>query len=458
MKKFYKVLTTATLLAMAAMPMAASAHPASNTSVGKSWEAKEMKHENEQHENKKHENEQHEKEKHENEQHEKEKHDNYNEKREKEDKHDCDYPSYEEQSMLSTLGQITKITNDASGKNITVTGHRESAKGQDEITLAITKDTKIVNSKGKQVNLKDIMDGHQVVKAVYNANLTKSVPARGVASKIIVQDQNQQFTGIQGKVTDVKNGKFVVTGKNLYTAANETIVVHVTGKTQIVDRNGKKISQSDVKPGMEIKAFYGPQITRSLPAQSNASYIIVNTEDRPPVEQSFGTEGVITGTNGSQITVVGKGLDGRGQQQVVLNINKDTRIEDRNGNVLSKDVLKENVLVEATYGPAMTFSIPPMTNATKIVVKDTLVKAEGTVKKMDTDKKSSLIYLDVNSDNEVSNDVILNVTDQTKIVSQSGDSVQLTPGTKVVAYHSMIMTRSLPPISNAEVIITGQTR
>jgi hypothetical protein len=278
------------------------------------------------------------------------------------------------------------------------------------------------------------------------------MPARGTASKIIVQDQEQQFTAIQGKVTEVKNGKLLVTGKNIYTSAQETMVLNLTGKTQIVNHEGKKISLSDVRVGMEVKAFYGPQVAMSLPAQSNASYIIVDTKE--PVKEVLGTEGVITRTNGSQLTVVGKGLGTYGQQQVILNITDDTRIEDRNGVKLSKDALKENVLVEASYGPMMTFSIPPMTNATKIVVKDTLVKVEGTIKKMDNDKKS-MIYVVVASDNAVENDIILNITDQTKIVSQSGEKEQLAAGTKVVAYHSLLMTRSLPPISNAEVILTG---
>ncbi|WMT43215.1 hypothetical protein RE628_13735 [Paenibacillus sp. D2_2] len=426
MNKFYKVLTTATILAMAAVPVVSAneAHlaicPPGPVNQVDQKEDVTIANMNGKHNGNK---------------------DNNEHKKENQNK--------EQQKTLGTLGQITNYTNDSNGKSITVIGRGLTPSAQDEVILAITKDTKIINSKGKKVSLDQVIKEKKAIKVFYSPVLTKSLPPKGTAISIIVQDQ--QINGIQGKVSEAKNNKIVVTGKNLYTSKEETIVLQLTGNTPIVDQDGKKVDRKDIKTGMTIEAFYGSKMTKSIPAQVQANYIIVKKEQQ--VQDELETSGVITEKNNNQITVVGTPAAQGGLKEIKLNVNDNTVIVNEKGELLTKDALQLDKNVDVFYGPAVTFSLPPIGNATRIVVKDhESIRVEGTIEKSDF-ANDNRIYLNVNSDNNKNNDILLNINKDTKIVNLHGNQTQLTPGMKIVAYHSPVMTMSLPGITNAEMII-----
>jgi len=201
---------------------------------------------------------------------------------------------------------------------------------------------------------------------------------------------------------------------------------------------------------MNIRAFYGPAVTMSIPPQSTANYVIVNVEEDAS-EQVVGTDGFINKVSNDQLFVVGGPLAGGGQEQIILNIDEKTQIVDQEGKALTKDALKEGVRVEATYGPVMALSFPSQTHADKIIVKAASPKVEGTIMRDGTSEDR--VYVNVGSDESTTNDVILKINKDTKIVNTLGGEAKLMPGMTVTAYHSPIMTASLPGMTSAEVIV-----
>jgi len=352
-----------------------------------------------------------------------------------------------------TMGKITDFVNDNTGKFITVTGRGLAANDQSEIILSITKDTKIIDSKGKTVALKSIIDDQKVVKAFYGPNITKSLPARGTALTLVVQDHD--FSAIQGTVSEVKeDGSIFVKGTDLYGGYNDEIILHLDPKVTILDQNHKAIEAGDIKAGMSVEAFYGPAVAMSLPAQSTTNYLVVNTEEI--ADLTPGTNGVITNVNDKTgaITVIGNPMElGGGTNYVMLHVDKDTVIVDENGEVLTADALKEAGYIDAFYGNVMAMSYPGQTHADKIVVKATqAVKAEGTIANSERAGEGR-VYLNVGSDDKTENDIILSISDKTVVLPVPGADAELKDGMKVVVYHSPIMTKSLPGITNADVII-----
>lgn len=353
-----------------------------------------------------------------------------------------------------TLGQITDFVNDQTGKFITVTGRGLEKTDQSEIILSITKDTKIVDAKGNKVQLKTIIDNKKMVKAFYSPNITKSLPARGTALTLVVQDLHS--TAINGTVTEVKDNSILVKGADLYSDIEDTILLHLADKTPIVDQNGDALQAAEIKVGMSVKAFYGPAVTMSIPAQSTASYVLVNTEEAA-VEQAPGTDGIITEIKDSLMTIIGKPLEQGGIDYALLTVDKETEIVDESGNALDVSKLKADTHVVVTYGPVMALSYPARTHADKIIVKQAeSIKIEGTVQASDRANKEQ-VYVNVGSDQSTDNDVILNMTDDTVIIPLLGGEAELRAGTRIVAYHSPIMTRSLPGITNAEIVIITST-
>jgi len=349
-----------------------------------------------------------------------------------------------------TMGKITDFVNDKTGKFITVTGRGLAATDQSEIILSITKDTKIVNSKGQTVALKSIIDDKKVVKAFYGPNITKSLPARGTALTLVVQDHD--FSAIQGTVSEVtEDGSIFVKGTDLYGGYNDEIILHLDPKATILDQDHKAIEAGDIKVGMSVEAFYGPAVAMSLPAQSTTNYLVVNTDEI--ADLTPGTSGIITSKNEKTITVIGNPMEHGGTNYVMLHVDKDTVIVDENGAVLTADALKENSYIDAFYGNVMAMSYPAQTHADKIVVKAAqAVKAEGTITNSERAGEGR-VYLNVGSDDKTENDIILNISDKTVILPLAGDDMELKDGMKVVVYHSPIMTKSLPGITNAEVVI-----
>ncbi|OPA75756.1 hypothetical protein BVG16_20725 [Paenibacillus selenitireducens] len=433
MKKMYKVLATATILAIAAVPMAASAkdytQPTSTLPnlvvcpIEKYEDTNQNDPQNQQNQ------------------------------QGQQGLHGQDGLHSNAKDVLGTMGQITNFTNNEQGKYVTVVGRGLTDNSQSSIILAITKDTKIVDAKGKNVDLQSVIDGHKVVKAFYGPMMTKSLPPRGTALTLVVHDQS--FTGVQGKVSEVRENGIVVKGTNLYTSNEETVVLHFAKKAEIVDQHGKKIKAKDIQAGMSIRAFYGPAVTMSIPPQSTTNYVIVNVDEVNVPEQVLGTDGFITKVSNDQIFVVGGPLAGGGQEQIILHVDEKTQIVDPEGKALTKDALKEDVRVEATYGPMMAMSFPAQTHAEKIIVKAASPKVEGTIMRDGTSENR--VYVNVGSDDSKNNDIILNITKDTKIVNIRGGEVKLTAGMDIVAYHSSVMTASLPGITNAEVIVVTST-
>ncbi|ETT88786.1 peptidase [Viridibacillus sp. FSL R5-0477] len=351
-----------------------------------------------------------------------------------------------------TIGQITNYLNDKTGKFITVTGHGLAKTDQSEIILSITKSTKIIDSKGKKVSLKKIIEDKKTVKAFYDPKITKSLPAHGEALKLVVQKQD--FTGINGTISEVNESGIVVEGTDIYTTHKDKIVLHFADKAQILDQNGNAIKVSAIKPGMTVKAFYGPAVTMSIPAQSTTNYVVVNLATKEVVqEEAVGTNGIITNVADKKFTVIGNSMKKGGVDYVILSVDENTQIVDQAGKSLSLESLKSDVRVEAYYGEMMTMIYPAQTHAEKIIVKETEHnKVEGTIVSLNSTKKDQL-YINVSSDQNANNDVILNILKDTKVVSLLGLGTELRAGMKITAYHSPMMTKSLPGITNAEIVI-----
>lgn len=348
----------------------------------------------------------------------------------------------------ATMGQITNFVNDKSGKFITVLGRGLAPTDQSEIILSITKDTKIIDAKGNKVALKTIIDEKRVVKAFYGGNITRSLPPQGTALTLVVQDYS--FSAINGTVSEVREDSVLVTGTDLYSSYESSVVLRFTDKAQILDQDGKAIEASIIQPGMSVKAFYGPAATMSIPPQSTSNYMVVNTIIE---EDAIGTDGIITNITDDRITVIGNRMEQGGTDYVILSVDEHTKIVDEDGNPLTKADLKSDARVEAYYSGVMTMIYPAQTNADKIVVKSMETnKIEGTVIASDFAAEGQ-VYIDVNSDKSTANDIVLNITDQTKVISMSLNGTDLQEGMKITAYHSSVMTRSLPGITNAEIVI-----
>lgn len=139
------------------------------------------------------------------------------------------------------------------------------------------------------------------------------------------------------------------------------------------------------------------------------------------------------------------------QQQVILNIDRDTLILDERGNRIRPRDLQVGMTIDAIFSSAMTRSMPPQAQAFQIRV----------VRRPATSEVTVGFILDINNRNRsittVSNRnpasiIQFNTTQDTVILDRNGRNIpfsRLTPGARVRVGHATFMTASIPPQTTA---------
>jgi hypothetical protein len=154
---------------------------------------------------------------------------------------------------------------------------------------------------------------------------------------------------------------------------------------------------------------------------------------------------------GTSLWIEGENSD-EGYDSIVLHINEETPLIDPiTDKTLSIKDLKQGDSVRAFYGPALTRSLPPQGQAERIeLLKDVTVKAGVITDIMSYDKTNQILIGDK------VNGIVLTISDKTKIITEDNKELAFTDlkkGMDIEAYHSLMATMSLPPISSAEKIV-----
>ncbi|SCW64418.1 Copper amine oxidase N-terminal domain-containing protein [Paenibacillus tianmuensis] len=157
------------------------------------------------------------------------------------------------------------------------------------------------------------------------------------------------------------------------------------------------------------------------------------------------------------------GLNGYGHG-VRLNISGETEIVSDNNQKLTLADLQLGVFIEAEHGLAMAMSMPPMTHAKKIIVKQSSAAQQtlgtaGEIEEITSSAEGTTrLTIKGNKLSDGSHDtVVLNVAGDTPVIgtkdNQPVAADQLKKGDKVYAFYGPILTKSLPPIGQAVKIV-----
>ncbi|CAH2212058.1 stalk domain-containing protein [Tepidibacter aestuarii] len=247
----------------------------------------------------------------------------------------------EELGLYKMFGNVTNIEND------TILVEGEGLYNQ--IKFNINEDTEIVDLDGMKLSKDDIKDASEII-VYHDQKMTRSLPPIANAQKIVVADLNVK-DGKISQITDVKNGKMFLVG-----SMNDGINFNITDKTVIVNEAEQKLTSDALTKGADVEVYYGNIMTMSLPPITSAKKIVV--------KGVYTMTGNVKTIQKNSILVEGEGL----YDQIKFNITDETKIVDKEGKELSKSDIKEGSKVVAYHGGAMTRSLPPITNATKIIV------------------------------------------------------------------------------------------
>lgn len=147
-------------------------------------------------------------------------------------------------------------------------------------------------------------------------------------------------------------------------------------------------------------------------------------------------------------------------EQLRLNINRNTVIQNRSGMPVRLNSIRPGTRIDAAFSPAMTRSIPPQTNAYRIIVNQpfNIPKPEphpderptiiNRIVRVDARNNQIVTGNPVNANRQM----IFNVTNRTQILNSRGRRIPLRAlrfGQLVEVTYSNVQTPSIPPQSTA---------
>ncbi|MCT4605138.1 MAG: copper amine oxidase N-terminal domain-containing protein [Marinisporobacter sp.] len=215
----------------------------------------------------------------------------------------------------------------------------------------------------------EIKDGRTYVPLNFITDLLRLEVVRDETGTIHINSKKSQVEKsllyTDGKITEIQktdgNTRILVEGITKG-EGYASIILNINEETTIQDPiEGKEILVENLKKGDQIRAFYGPAVTRSLPPIGNAEKI-------EWINHVAILDGEITNIqrdDKNTSVLVGSMTDG-----VMLIIDDETKIVTKDHKELSIKDLKKGMKITAYHELAMTMSIPGMTGAKKIIIKE----------------------------------------------------------------------------------------
>lgn len=167
-------------------------------------------------------------------------------------------------------GTIEDITRDRNNTLLTVVYMigRGNQRREERIRLVVGPRTLILNANGFPVSADSLRRGMRI-NATFSAAMTRSIPPQANAHLIRILGREPREHVTTGGIVNVdrNNRSFTLLTEEVISSV---IRFNVTEDTRIIDRNGREISFSRLRPGMRVRVRHANFMTTSIPPQTTA--------------------------------------------------------------------------------------------------------------------------------------------------------------------------------------------
>lgn len=187
-------------------------------------------------------------------------------------------PTVQPREIYTLSGIIVEATDEENGGKLIHVMGRGQIGPIDNVKLHVTANTVIRSQDGKLLKPEDLKENMKI-EVDYDTRLTRSLPPIGQAVAIRAEMERLVFNGAIEEVKETDYSRTLIVNPKGTDDPLDTVILHIGYDTKIVKPNGEEVSMEELKKRTEIRAFYGPIMTMSLPPQSGAELIIINTNN-----------------------------------------------------------------------------------------------------------------------------------------------------------------------------------
>ncbi len=179
---------------------------------------------------------------------------------------------------MKESGVITAINTDGKYPFVQIKGT-----GTSGIVLNVGEDTLFQMADGTRLTLADLQIG-MTVEAEHALFSTRSLPPQTPVYQITVRDTEKpaMLLGTEGTIESVTTSEdgtrmIRIKGTGLSEASQSEIVLRLSADTALVKETGEAVDAAAIVQGAKVIGFYGPMLTKSLPAIGTAWKVVVVT-------------------------------------------------------------------------------------------------------------------------------------------------------------------------------------
>lgn len=172
-------------------------------------------------------------------------------------------------SIHVTDALIQSVTTDRGTAFVTIEYNDCAAcQKQTQVTLIVTQNTRILDERGRSIRSGDLEPGMRI-DATFSENMTRSIPVQTQAFQIRIRSRQPVFATTIGRILEVNTREQFI---RTISDANPTSIIrfNILPETRILDPIGRRISLSNLFPGLRVRVEHATFMTASLPPQSPA--------------------------------------------------------------------------------------------------------------------------------------------------------------------------------------------
>ncbi|WP_161793346.1 stalk domain-containing protein [Cohnella kolymensis] len=177
---------------------------------------------------------------------------------------------------MKAAGVIVDVREDNGRHRIELMGKGPTA-AYSWLILYADKETVLTDENGRAFAVADLKAGMHIT-ADYGPMVQMSFPSTSHAANIVVGEQRLISEQFVQEVRPTDDGWQVHIGPGKLSTTPVTTILNVGKDATVQTAQGEPVEVTKLAPGTRVRAYYGPAVTKSIPAQSTAELIVVMPE------------------------------------------------------------------------------------------------------------------------------------------------------------------------------------